>query len=99
MSAQPILEVTDLVKYYGGGGGRKGGSVTKALRGISLTVAPGEFTGVMGPSGSGKTTLLNVISTIDTPTSGDVRVGGQSLTGLKRRELARFRRERLGFIR
>ncbi len=63
-----------------------------------MTIYPGEFVGVMGPSGSGKTTLLNVISTIDTPTSGRVRVGGQELSNLKRRDLARFRRERLGFI-
>jgi len=90
---EPILEVDDLVKYYGARG-----SVTKALRGISMSIYPGEFVGVMGPSGSGKTTLLNVISTIDSPTSGRVRVGGQELSGLKRRELARFRRERLGFI-
>jgi putative ABC transport system ATP-binding protein len=90
---EPILEVEDLVKYYGAQG-----SITKALRGISMTICKGEFIGVMGPSGSGKTTLLNVVSTIDTPTSGRVRVGGQDLTGLKRRELARFRRERLGFI-
>lgn len=91
--AEPILEVEDLVKYYGAHG-----SITKALRGISMTIHQGEFVGVMGPSGSGKTTLLNVVSTIDTPTSGRVRVGGQELTSLKRRELARFRRERLGFI-
>lgn len=90
---EPILEVEDLVKYYG-----TQGSITKALRGISMTICKGEFVGVMGPSGSGKTTLLNVVSTIDTPTSGRVRVGGQELTSLKRRELARFRRERLGFI-
>lgn len=89
----PILEVVDLVKYYG-----TQGSVTKALQGISMSIHKGEFVGVMGPSGSGKTTLLNVVSTIDTPTSGRVRVGGQELTGLKRRDLARFRRERLGFI-
>lgn len=91
--AEPILEVEDLVKYYGAHG-----SITKALRGISMTIHQGEFVGVMGPSGSGKTTLLNVVSTIDTPTSGRVTVGGQELTSLKRRELARFRRERLGFI-
>lgn len=89
----PILVVEDLVKYYGAQG-----SVTKALRGISMQIDQGEFVGVMGPSGSGKTTLLNVVSTIDTPTSGSVRIGGQELTGLKRKELARFRRERLGFI-
>jgi putative ABC transport system ATP-binding protein len=92
-SREPILEVEDLVKYYGAQG-----SITKALRGISMTIYNGEFVGVMGPSGSGKTTLLNVVSTIDTPTSGRVRVGGKELTGLKRGELARFRRERLGFI-
>lgn len=89
----PILEVEDLVKYFGAQG-----SITKALRGISMTIRKGEFVGVMGPSGSGKTTLLNVISTIDTPTSGRVRVGGKDLTSLKRKELARFRREHLGFI-
>lgn len=90
---EPILEVEDLVKYYGAQG-----SITKALRGISMTIYKGEFVGVMGPSGSGKTTLLNVVSTIDTPTSGRVRVGGKELTSLKRQELARFRREHLGFI-
>jgi putative ABC transport system ATP-binding protein len=90
---EPILEVEDLVKYYGAQG-----SMTKALQGISMTIAEGEFVGVMGPSGSGKTTLLNVVSTIDTPTSGRVRVAGKELTGLKRQDLARFRRERLGFI-
>lgn len=90
---EPILEVEDLVKYYGASG-----NVTKALRGISMTIHKGEFVGVMGPSGSGKTTLLNVVSTVDTPTSGRVRIGGKDLTGIGRRDLARFRRERLGFI-
>lgn len=89
----PILEVEDLAKFYG-----SQGSITKALRGISMTIARGEFVGVMGPSGSGKTTLLNLVSTIDTPTSGVVRLGGQDLTRLRRQDLARFRRERLGFI-
>lgn len=52
----------------------------------------------MGPSGSGKTTLLNCVSTIDRPTSGSIVIDGQELTRLKGRELAKFRRERLGFI-
>ena len=52
----------------------------------------------MGPSGSGKTTLLNCIATIDRPTSGSIVLDGRELTGLRGRELARFRRERLGFI-
>ena len=57
-----------------------------------------EFVGVMGPSGSGKTTLLNCISTIDRPTSGSIVIDGRELTGLRGKELAKFRRERLGFI-
>jgi len=92
-AAERILEVVDLAKTYG-----SRGSVTHALRGISMAIERGEFVGVMGPSGSGKTTLLNVISTIDSPTSGRVWVGGQELTALGRREVARFRRKRLGFI-
>ena len=60
---------------------------------MSLSVEQGEFVGIMGPSGSGKTTLLNCIATIDRPTSGSIRVGGQELTGLRGRALTRFRRE------
>jgi len=91
--SEAVLQVEDLVKYYG-----ERGNVTKALRGISFSIRKGEFVGVMGPSGSGKTTLLNVVSTIDTPTSGRVLLSGWELTRLKGRELARFRREHLGFI-
>ena len=65
---------------------------------MSLSLEAGEFVGVMGPSGSGKTTLLNCVATIDRPTSGSIRIGGQELTQLRGKELARFRRERLGFI-
>ena len=65
---------------------------------MSLSLERGEFVGVMGPSGSGKTTLLNCIATIDRPTSGSIVLDGRELTGLRGRELARFRRERLGFI-
>ncbi|MEA4955095.1 MAG: ABC transporter ATP-binding protein [Pseudoflavonifractor sp.] len=88
-----ILTVEQLTKTYG-----KGASRTDALRGLDLSVLPGEFVGVMGPSGSGKTTLLNCISTIDIPSSGTVTVEGKELSALQGKELARFRRERLGFI-
>ncbi|MCI8474719.1 MAG: ABC transporter ATP-binding protein [Oscillospiraceae bacterium] len=90
---EPILTVDDLQKTYGGRGSR-----TKALRGLSLRVFPGEFVGIMGPSGSGKTTLLNCVSTIDSPTAGSIRVDGTELTAMKGRALSKFRRERLGFI-
>ncbi|MCI9555474.1 ABC transporter ATP-binding protein [Oscillospiraceae bacterium 50-16] len=88
-----ILTVTDLRRVYG-----KGGAAARALDGVSLSLEAGEFVGVMGPSGSGKTTLLNCVSTIDRPTSGSIVIDGQELTRLKGRELAKFRRERLGFI-
>lgn len=89
----PALCVQAVEKYYGS---RE--NVTRALDGISLDVAQGEFVAVMGPSGSGKTTLLNCISTIDRPSAGHILVDGQDVCGLRRGELARFRRERLGFV-
>ena len=88
-----ILTVRDLKKVYG-----KGGAVTRALDGVSLSLEAGEFVGVMGPSGSGKTTLLNCVSTIDRPSAGSIVIDGKELTRLKGKELAKFRRERLGFI-
>lgn len=88
-----ILKVTELRRIYG-----KGASAARALDGVSLSLEAGEFVGVMGPSGSGKTTLLNCVSTIDRPSSGSIVIDGRELTKLKGGELARFRRERLGFI-
>ena len=90
---EAILTVSDLRRVYG-----RGGAATRALDGVSLTLEPGEFVGVMGPSGSGKTTLLNCISTIDRLTSGSIVIDGRELTSLRGKELAKFRRERLGFI-
>ena len=90
---EEILRVKDLTRVYGRGSG-----ATRALDGVSLSLEAGEFVGVMGPSGSGKTTLLNCVSTIDRPSTGSIRIDGRELTGLKGKELAKFRRERLGFI-
>ena len=73
-------------------------SVTRALDGVSFDVEAGEFVGIMGPSGSGKTTLLNCVSTIDVVTSGHIIVGGRDITGMSKRQLAKFRRDDLGFI-
>lgn len=88
-----ILEVKNIEKYYG-----NKDSVTKAIHDISFQVEEGEYIGIMGASGSGKTTLLNCISTIDTVTAGHILLNGKDMTNLKSKELARFRREHLGFI-
>lgn len=89
----PMLSVRDVEKMFG-----SRDSVTRALAGVSFDVGTGEFVGIMGPSGSGKSTLLNCVSTIDTVTSGHILVGGRDITALSRRQLAKFRRDDLGFI-
>ncbi len=87
-----MLQVKNLSKIYGG-------NVTyRALTDIDFTIRKSEFVGIMGPSGSGKTTLLNMISTIDTPTSGEILLNGTNPLKLKRQELALFRRRQLGFV-
>ncbi|MGG1662598.1 ABC transporter ATP-binding protein [Brevibacillus sp. NRS-1366] len=87
-----MLAVKSLSKIYGG-------KVTyRALTDIDFTIRKGEFVGIMGPSGSGKTTLLNMISTIDTPTSGAVLLNGTNPHLLKKQKLALFRRRELGFV-
>ncbi|MGL5330704.1 MAG: ABC transporter ATP-binding protein [Peptostreptococcaceae bacterium] len=88
-----ILEVDNIQKYYGT---KK--NITKALKGISFNIDKGEFVGIMGASGSGKTTLLNCISTIDTPTSGNISIEGIDITNMKSKQISKFRREKLGFI-
>ncbi|MDQ0178568.1 ABC transporter ATP-binding protein [Bacillus chungangensis] len=69
-----------------------------ALSNINLTIDKGEFVGIMGPSGSGKTTLLNLVSTIDSPTAGEVLIDGKNPHRLKKTALAQFRRRELGFV-
>lgn len=88
-----VLSIRRLEKVFGS---RE--SVTTALAGISFDVQAGEFVGIMGPSGSGKTTLLNCVSTIDAPTSGQIQVAGTDITKMSKRQLAKFRRDDLGFI-
>lgn len=89
----PILSVRQIEKVFG-----TRDSVTHALAGVSFDVETGEFVGIMGPSGSGKTTLLNCVSTIDKVTSGHILMGGRDITTLSKRQLAKFRRDDLGFI-
>jgi putative ABC transport system ATP-binding protein len=88
-----ILDIKNVEKYYG-----NKGNVVKAIDDISFQVFKGEFVGVMGPSGSGKTTLLNIISTIDEVSAGHIYIDGKDLTEVNQKDIARFRRENLGFI-
>ena len=89
----PILQTTDLKKYYGAKP-----NITKALDGVSLSVEHGEFVAIVGTSGSGKSTLLNMIGGLDVPTSGKVIVDGKDLSTLKDEQLTIFRRRKIGFI-
>lgn len=88
-----ILKVEQIQKYYG-----NQDNITKAIDDISFDVEEGEFIGIMGASGSGKTTLLNCISTIDTVSSGHIYLENQDITEIKEKDIAKFRRENLGFI-
>ena len=88
-----MLQVQNIEKYYG-----SKNNVTKALDRVSFDVEAGEFLAIMGASGSGKTTLLNCISTIDTISAGKILLDGVSVADLSEAELAKFRRERLGFV-
>lgn len=92
-----VLEVDNIVKQYGKSK-KNSGAATLALAGVSFFVDAGEFVAIMGPSGSGKSTLLNCISTIDAPTSGSIRVAGRDVTKMRGGELAKFRRDQLGFV-
>lgn len=88
-----ILKTTDLKKYYG-----SGDTVVRALDGVNLSVADGEFAAIVGTSGSGKSTLLHMLGGLDRPTSGSVEVEGKSIFSLKDDALTIFRRRKIGFI-
>lgn len=88
-----IVTVNQLKKYFG-----KGEAQVKALDGIDLSIEKGKFTVIIGASGSGKTTLLNMIGGLDTPDEGEIIVDGVNLSGLKEKELAVFRRSKIGFV-
>lgn len=94
MKMEKIVEVQNVTKIYGKNNEKK----TQALSGISFTVEKGEFIGIMGASGSGKSTLLNILSTLDKPTDGNIRINQNDVTKLKGNQLADFRAKEIGFI-
>ncbi|MGE5626507.1 MAG: ABC transporter ATP-binding protein [Solirubrobacterales bacterium] len=88
-----MIVLTDVLKTY-----KTGDVVTTALKDINLNVLDGEFVVILGPSGSGKSTLLNVISGLDSVTSGKITFFGEELTNFSDEEMTQFRRNHLGFI-
>ncbi|MDY2932493.1 MAG: ABC transporter ATP-binding protein, partial [Anaerovoracaceae bacterium] len=90
-----ILEVNNVKKIYTT---RFGSNKVQALSDVSFSVEEGEYVAVMGESGSGKTTLLNIIAALDKPTDGEVCLNGRRFSDIKEAEIAKFRREHLGFV-
>ena len=90
-----ILTVENLKKTYTT---RFGGDSVQALKGVDFAIEEGEYVAIMGESGSGKTTLLNILAALDHPTSGRVLLNDRELSSIKESELAKFRRENLGFV-
>ena len=90
-----LLEVNNLRKVYTT---RFGGNKVEALKDVNFSVEEGEYVAIMGESGSGKTTLLNILASIDKPTSGEILLNGKNTVSIKESELAKFRREHLGFV-
>jgi putative ABC transport system ATP-binding protein len=93
MADQAAIDARAITKVYG-----EGDAEVRALSGVDLAVAPGEFVAIMGPSGSGKSTLMNLIGCLDTPTNGEYWLNGQKVSDLTDDELARIRNKEIGFV-
>src|SRR6185436_5774237 len=91
----PVLEARDVVKTF-----REGRESVPVLRGVSIAIEPGEIVALEGPSGSGKTTLLSILGCILTPSSGEVRINGETIasTGSAGGRLAAIRKRSIGFV-
>jgi putative ABC transport system ATP-binding protein len=93
MSEQSVIEVRGVKKIYVSGENR-----VFALRGVDLSVAPGEMIAIMGSSGSGKSTLMNILGCLDVPTEGSYSLDGTRVDGMSRNQLADIRNQKLGFV-
>jgi putative ABC transport system ATP-binding protein len=92
-STASVVAASDLSRRFG-----EGETAVDALRGVSLTVLPGELVAVMGPSGSGKSTLMHLLAALDTPTSGTVTIAGEEVNSLSDTEVTLLRRKHIGFV-
>jgi putative ABC transport system ATP-binding protein len=90
---KPVIEVRNLKKDY-----KMGSVVVHALRGVDLTVMPGEFVAIMGPSGSGKSTFMNLIGCLDRPTDGEYYLNGELVSAMSDSQLAQIRNRYIGFV-
>ena len=88
-----LIETVDLWKTY-----VMGTEEIHALRGVSISIEPGEYVAIMGPSGSGKSTLMNLIGCLDTPSKGSYLLNGKQVSQMNDNELARIRNEEIGFV-
>ena len=93
MKMNHVIEAQDLMRVY-----TMGKTEVRALRGVSLTVEPGEMIAVMGTSGSGKSTLMNILGCLDRPTSGAYLIDGRRVDGMSKDELADVRNQKIGFV-
>lgn len=93
MTANYAIHAENLSMVYG-----RGPTQVEALKGVELAVRPGDLWAIMGPSGSGKTTLLTILGLVTTPTGGSLRIDGENIYDGKQPDLARLRREKIGFI-
>jgi putative ABC transport system ATP-binding protein len=93
MSTETAARARDITKIYG-----QGQAAVTALGGVTMDIPAGSFTAVMGPSGSGKSTLMHCMAGLDSVTSGQLWIGATEIAGLRERQLARLRRDRIGFV-
>src|SRR6201996_7972416 len=88
-----MLEAKDVTKSF-----RSGDVTVTAVKGVTMTVAGGEFVAIVGRSGSGKTTLMNLLGALEQPTTGVIEVDGQEITRLRPGELVHYRGRKIGFV-